>query len=157
MSRNWFKLRNSNNIFGANKSFFVAIGFNVESVPYKGSQLTIWDVGAQPKIRPLWRHYTNETDVVIWVVDSNDRERFAESRDELHKILSDEALAESLLLVIANKQDMPFTASVAEVTDALSLFTLKNRQWYIQSACGMTKPGLEDGNSCIVNLNWIVY
>ena len=33
------------------------IGFNVETVEYKNISFTVWDVGGQDKIRPLWRHY----------------------------------------------------------------------------------------------------
>ena len=36
---------------------FVIVGFNVESVEYKNVKFTIWDVGGQQKIRPLWKHY----------------------------------------------------------------------------------------------------
>ena len=32
-------------------------GFNVETVEYKNINFTVWDVGGQNKIRPLWRHY----------------------------------------------------------------------------------------------------
>lgn len=31
-------------------------GFNVETVEYKNISFTVWDVGGQDKIRPLWRH-----------------------------------------------------------------------------------------------------
>jgi len=53
------------------------IGFNVETVEYKNISFTVWDVGGQDKIRPLWRHYFQNTDGLIFVVDSNDRERIA--------------------------------------------------------------------------------
>ena len=33
------------------------IGFNVEHVQYRSLDMTIWDVGGQDKIRPLWKHY----------------------------------------------------------------------------------------------------
>ena len=33
-----------------------ALGFNVETVEYKNISFTVWDVGGQDKIRPLWRH-----------------------------------------------------------------------------------------------------
>ena len=36
---------------------FVIVGFNVETVEYKNVKFTIWDVGGQQKIRPLWKHY----------------------------------------------------------------------------------------------------
>ncbi len=45
----------------------------------------MWDIGGQEKIRPLWRHYYNDVDGVIFVIDSNDPERIGEARDELQK------------------------------------------------------------------------
>ena len=48
-------------------------GFNVETVEYKNISFTVWDVGGQDKIRPLWRHYFQNTQGLIFVVDSNDR------------------------------------------------------------------------------------
>lgn len=39
------------------------IGFNVETVEYKNICFTVWDVGGQDKIRPLWRHYFQNTQV----------------------------------------------------------------------------------------------
>lgn len=51
------------------------LGFNVETVEYKNISFTVWDVGGQDKIRPLWRHYFSNTQGLIFVVDSNDRDR----------------------------------------------------------------------------------
>ena len=62
-------------------------GFNVETVEYKNISFTVWDVGGQDKIRPLWRHYFQNTQGLIFVVDSNDRERIAEAQDELTKMV----------------------------------------------------------------------
>ncbi len=56
------------------------LGFNVETVEYKNIQFTVWDVGGQDKIRPLWRHYFQNTQGIIFVVDSNDRDRIVEAR-----------------------------------------------------------------------------
>lgn len=33
------------------------IGFNVETVQYKNINFTVWDVGGQHLVRPLWKHY----------------------------------------------------------------------------------------------------
>ena len=52
---------------------FAPAGFNVETVEYKNISFTVWDVGGQDKIRPLWRHYFQNTQGLIFVVDSNDR------------------------------------------------------------------------------------
>ncbi len=64
------------------------IGFNVETVDYKNISFTVWDVGGQDKIRPLWRHYYQNTQGLIFVVDSNDRDRIEPAREELHKMIN---------------------------------------------------------------------
>ena len=66
---------------------FYPIGFNVETVEYKNICFTVWDVGGQDKIRPLWRHYFQNTQGLIFVVDSNDRERIGEAKEELQKMV----------------------------------------------------------------------
>ncbi|KIH58860.1 ADP-ribosylation factor family protein [Ancylostoma duodenale] len=118
------------------------IGFNVETVEYKNISFTVWDVGGQDKIRPLWRHYFQNTQGLIFVVsiflifsscfvDSNDRERIEESREELHKMLNEDELRDATLLVFANKQDLPNAMSAAELTDKLGLHNLRSRQVHI--------------------------
>lgn len=86
-------------------------GFNVETVEYKNIQFTVWDVGGQDKIRPLWRHYFQNTQGIIFVVDSNDRDRVVEAREELQRMLNEDELRDALLLVFANKQDLPVRVS----------------------------------------------
>ena len=83
------------------------VGFNVETVSYKNVKFSVWDVGGQDKIRPLWRHYFTGTQALIFVVDSSDRERIDEARKELHMIVNDREMREVVILVFANKQDLP--------------------------------------------------
>lgn len=47
------------------------------------------------------------TQGLIFVIDSNDRARIDEARQELHRIILDREMKEALLLVFANKQDIP--------------------------------------------------
>merc|ERR1712196_735589 len=108
------------------------IGFNVETVEYKNMKLTMWDIGGQDKLRPLWRHYYQSTDGVIFVVDSNDRSRIALAKDELQQLVMADELRGACLLVFANKQDLPDAMSCAEITDHLGLCAMRNRDWYIQ-------------------------
>uniref|UniRef100_A0A8C6WX03 ADP-ribosylation factor n=1 Tax=Neogobius melanostomus TaxID=47308 RepID=A0A8C6WX03_9GOBI len=103
------------------------IGFNVETVEYKNISFTVWDVGGQDKIRPLWRHYFQNTQGLIFVVDSNDRERITESREELMKMLQEDELKDAALLVFANKQDLPNALPVSELTEKLGLPSLRNK------------------------------
>lgn len=46
------------------------------------------------------------TQGLIFVVDSSDRNRMEEARQELHRIINDREMKDSLLLVFANKQDL---------------------------------------------------
>jgi ADP-ribosylation factor protein 1 len=75
------------------------------------------------------------TQGIIFVVDSNDRDRISEARDELQRMLNEDELRDALLLVFANKQDLPNAMNAAEITDKLGLHSLRNRHWYIQTAC----------------------
>jgi hypothetical protein len=84
------------------------------------------------------------------VVDSNDGERVEDAKTELHKMLNEDELREAVLLVFANKQDLPHAMGAAEVTDKLGLHTLRHRQWYIQACCATTGDGLYEG------LDWCV-
>jgi len=121
------------------------IGFNVETVEYKNIQFTVWDVGGQDKIRPLWRHYFQNTQGIIFVVDSNDRDRIVEAREELQRMLNEDELRDAILLVFANKQDLPNAMNAAEITDKLGLHSLRQRAWYIQQTCATSGDGLYEG------------
>lgn len=80
--------------------------------------------------RPLWRHYYQKTDVLIFVVDSNDRERMEECRDELSRFLCEDELKNCCLLVLANKQDLPNAMNLQEVAEKLDLNKLPHeRTW----------------------------
>jgi len=125
------------------------IGFNVEAVEYKNICFTVWDVGGQNKIRLLWRHYFQNTDGVIFVVDSSDRERVDDAARELQSMMQEDELKDALLLVFANKQDLPHSMQVSELSDKLGLDQLKNRRWYVQSTCATQGDGLYEG------LDWL--
>jgi len=121
------------------------IGFNVETVEYKNISFTVWDVGGQDKIRPLWRHYYQNTQGLIFVVDSNDRDRIEDAKEELNKMLNEDEMRDAAVLCFANKQDLPNAMPAAEVTEKLGLQSMRNRQWFIQSACATTGDGLYEG------------
>ena len=69
------------------------------------------------------------------MVDTNDRERAHEAREELRKMLEEDELRDAVLLVFANKQDLPNALSVSEISSKLGLHSLKNRDWNVQATC----------------------
>merc|ERR1719253_2373042 len=103
------------------------IGFNVEKVEYKNINFTVWDIGGQDKIRKLWRYYYEGTQGLVFVVDSNDRDRIEEAREELTAMLNQEEMREAVVLVFANKQDLPNSMPAAEMAEKLGLNSLCRR------------------------------
>lgn len=71
----------------------------------------------------------------IFVVDSNDKDRVGEAHDELHRMLSEDELREAVVLVFANKQDLPNAMSVAEVSARSLARSLATLQAYPASGC----------------------
>ena len=121
------------------------IGFNVETLEYKNLNFTVWDVGGQDKIRVLWKHYYQNTDGLIFVVDSNDRDRIEDAAEELKKMLAEEELKDCCVLVMANKQDLNGALSPNDVTGKLGMSELRGRTWLVQGTSATTGQGLKEG------------
>lgn len=124
------------------------IGFNVEKVEYKNLKMTIWDIGGQDILRPLWRHYYEGSNGVIFVVDSSDERRMELAAQEVEKTMSDPFLSEARLVVFANKQDLPQALSPSEVIQKLRLNNLKQK-WFVQGTSATSGQGLYEG------LDWL--
>lgn len=113
--------------------------------------LNIWDVGGQRTLRPYWRNYFEETEGLVWVVDSTDEGRLEACRDELHALLGEEKLAGASLVVFANKQDVPDSISTERIADILRLDRIGNRHCRVVACSAMTGEGLRDGFDWIVD------
>jgi ADP-ribosylation factor-like protein 5B len=117
------------------------IGSNVEEVVWKNIHFIMWDLGGQQSLRAAWSTYYTNTEFVILVVDSTDRERLAVTREELYRMLAHEELSSAAVLVFANKQDLKGSMSAAEISKQLDLTSVKKNQWHIQSCCALTGEG----------------
>lgn len=107
------------------------IGFNLEEVSVGGLQIRMWDIGGQDKLRALWPHYFGQTDGVVFVVDSADRERFSIAKEELHTLMSHTDLNEKPFLILANKQDLPQAVTKKELALELELDKVSWLPWQI--------------------------
>ncbi|XP_036339043.1 ADP-ribosylation factor 4-like [Rhagoletis pomonella] len=120
------------------------IGFNVETVEYKNIRFSVWDIGGQQRIRNLWHHYFANTSAVIFVVDAADVERLSEAADELHAMLDCPELCDAVLLVLANKQDLPQALCIGKIVKRLNLHDIK-QDWHVHGNCATRGNGLYDG------------
>ena len=129
------------------------IGFNVETVtPVKNVSFTIWDIGGQDTIRPLWRYYFRDTDGLIFIVDSTDRERFLLAKNELQGILNDPDMHRVPVVVFANKQDLPSADEPTKLARDLGLENLTGHSWYVQGTSASSGQGLYEGMEQLVRL-----
>ncbi|OZC09245.1 ADP-ribosylation factor family protein [Onchocerca flexuosa] len=107
-------------------------GFNIKSVVSDDVKLNVWDIGGQRKIRPYWKNYFENTDVL-----------------ELFELLDEEKLKSVPLLIYANKQDLVTAAKANEIAEGLQLLSIRDRSWQIQACSAVTGEGIKDG------MDWI--
>jgi len=120
------------------------VGFSVETIKIKNLTLNVWDVGGQDKIRPLWRHYFTGTDALIFIVDSSDLSRMEEAKKEFLRIVTDNEMQDAIILILANKQDLPKAASEEEVKELLDVHHLEGRSVLVAATCAPTGTGLDE-------------
>jgi len=129
------------------------LGFDIRTLEHRGYALNVWDVGGQQTIRSYWRNYFEVTDGIVWVVDSADRWRLEQCRDELHALLTEEQLGGASLLVFANKQDLAGALATEAIEDLLGLRDapqFRKRHCRVQGCSAQTGAGLLDG------IDWLV-
>ena len=133
--------------------------------------LRIGDVGGQKTLRAYWKNYFEQTDGVVWVVDSTDRERLHDCAVELHNLLQEEVVSLCLvliqrlmgasLLILANKRDLPNCISLQDIqtvdlfvrvlTQALSLSSIQTHPSKIFPCSAITGENVNEGISWLVH------
>ncbi|XP_045839805.1 putative ADP-ribosylation factor-like protein 5C isoform X7 [Meles meles] len=121
------------------------IGSNVEEIVLRKTHFLVWDIGGQEALRSTWSAYYSNTEFVILVIDSTDRDRLLTTREELYKMLAHEALRDASVLIFANKQDMKNSMTTVEISQFLTLNAIKDHPWHIQGCCALTGEGLPAG------------
>ena len=130
------------------------IGYNCECFEYRKMVLSCWDVGGALDARDLWRLYYAGTQAVVFVIDSRDEARLDIVREDLHRMLTEQDLWDTPLLVLANKQDLPYALPAREIAERLQLFRLANRCWHIVGTTA-THTHMEESN-LYAGVDWLV-
>lgn len=135
------------------------LGFDINTLEFETYKLNLWDVGGQQTIRAYWRNYFEETDAIIWVVDSADMMRMGDCRKELQELLMEEQLAGATLLVLANKQDIGGALTADEVAEELTLGEVigRKRHWRVFGCSAYSlSSGQGDDDVLVKSLQWLV-
>ena len=135
----------------------ITIGFNLEAIKYKGLNLEIWDIGGcniyyENKVRRLFRHYYPNTDGIIFVIDSNDKERFEQAKEAFSLLINNDEFKNIPILVFANKQDLPMAYSPNNIIEILDMTKIKHNKWIVQGASALNGKGLNEGFNWFCNV-----
>jgi GTPase SAR1 family protein len=123
---------------------FPSIGWNAEIWKYNDFEVTCFDLGGQDKIRILHRHYYSGAKGLVYVIDSADRERLSQAREELYMLLAEKDFARTPLLVMLNKQDLPGHMAPSELAEMFELDSLFPRPYHVQPTCATLRHGLSE-------------
>lgn len=96
-----------------------------------------FDLGGHTVARKVWSEYFQQVDAVVYMVDTVDRERFAESKAELDGLLGTEGLTDVPFLILANKIDVPQAASEEEVRGNLGLHNMTTGKGTVAVTAGV--------------------
>ena len=104
------------------------VGFNMKKVQKGHVTLKCWDLGGQPRFRPMWERYCRGVNAIVFIVDIADVDQLQRAREELHSLMRHESLVGIPLLVLGNKSDLPDGISVDELIDAMDLKHISSRE-----------------------------
>mmetsp|Transcript_20746 Transcript_20746/g.21400 ORF Transcript_20746/g.21400 Transcript_20746/m.21400 type:complete len:183 (+) Transcript_20746:63-611(+) len=127
------------------------IAFSIETIQYNNIHITAWDVGGRSNLRPLWRHYYPNTNGVVFVIDSNDRDRMEDVIDQFKRFTLEEELLGVPILVFANKADLPKSMTIEEITQQLTKSGIDLSRFHIIQTIATEGTGLKEGLSWLEN------
>ena len=85
------------------------------------------------------------------MIDSTDIDRLSTASQELAAMLNEDELRDAGLLVYANKQDQPGAKGAGEISEALRLGELRDRNWSIVACSAIDGSGIAEGMEWLVN------
>lgn len=129
------------------------VGLNIGQIDIHGIRLSFWDLGGQQELQSLWDKYYQESHALIYVIDSNDRDRMDESRDVFARTICNDHLSGVPLLVLANKQDLPDCMGVREIKPVFqqSGMQIGRRDCLVMPVSALTGEGVDEGIRFLVD------
>ncbi|KAM9993073.1 hypothetical protein ACTFIY_010489 [Dictyostelium cf. discoideum] len=133
-------------------SIIPSVGFNFETIGYINLKILIGSADPRYITRALWKHHYHDSNAIIFVIDSTDRDRIDQVKEEIDNLLIQQELYGIPILIFANKQDIDNSMNTSEIVNSLNLNSIEDRKWYIQLCSALKSHGLDEGLSWIVNL-----
>ncbi|XP_055857418.1 ADP-ribosylation factor 4-like [Episyrphus balteatus] len=127
------------------------IGFNVETLDVKNFRLTIWDFVGSDSLRRKFTHYLQNSDAVVFVVDSTDYDGIQNAEMALTDLLWSGELKNAPILLLANKQDLPYALCPEKVAEMVKIDERKHN-YHVQGTSAYSGIGLYEGLEHLHNM-----
>lgn len=134
---------------GETQQTTTTIGLNVETIKHRNTEFLVFDIGGSA--RSLWVHYLQDVDVLIWVIDSSEKERLPIIREEIAKVAQMMKNQDFLLAIFLNKQDLPSKLPTHEILQKIGVDEIDVSHMLIQTCSAVSGDGLKDGLEKIVD------
>jgi len=104
------------------------LGSNSKLFQHGNVTIKAWDIGGQISYRDGWVLYAQNSDCILFVVDSSDPEKLAEAKRELHSLLENPSLTNLPVIVACNKIDAPGRVPTMDMIKELNLDYIPEHQ-----------------------------
>lgn len=95
----------------------------VGKISLPSTTLHFFDLGGQRDIRSIWPKYYDECHAVVFVLDAVDQSRLSETWEVFDEVINSPRLLNLPLLLLANKQDVEGSLSVAEIRESFEAWS----------------------------------
>ncbi|KAB0793296.1 hypothetical protein PPYR_12916 [Photinus pyralis] len=128
-------------------------GYFQETIVHRGISFNMVDMGGGEKILPCWLRVFDNASVLIFVIDSTDTMCISTSDYYLRSWIENLEKNQLVVLIFANKQDLPNAMTVEELTDKMNLKSLRI-PWHIQPASAINGEGINEGLDWLCQTIW---
>jgi len=126
-------------------------GLNRENISLPKLSLNIYDLGGQMEFREMWADYNEQSDGLIFVVDSSDKLRYEETKEIFYRIINTQINSEIPVLILLHKCDLEDRIEIKEFIPTFGLNDPNHKfKWAVFETSAKTGEGLVD------SFHWLV-
>ncbi|MFW9925019.1 MAG: ADP-ribosylation factor family protein [Candidatus Thorarchaeota archaeon] len=138
-------------IYGEFQKTVPTSGMNREKIDLPKLSLDIYDLGGQLEFRDMWANYNEQSDGLIFVVDSSDKLRFEETKETFYRIINTQINPEIPVLILLHKCDLEDRIKIKDFIPEFSISDPNHKfKWAVFETSALTGEGLID------SFHWLV-
>lgn len=127
-------------------------GFNIKTLPFKNSILSVKEVGGSVVVKPFWDQYFGDKHGILFVVDASASEKDLDAaRETLRVVLLDQRLEKKPCLVLGTHSDLK-EARQSEELEAFFSTAVLNRRWALACCSAYDSEQIQNAFDLLIEL-----